>query len=475
MTKMEVDIEVKQSGLDKFVNELQKKFTNMFAKLGGSLGSVGGKGKAGGGALDALVNIGTKAIGMLAVVTVIVGAVKDMVMPILDQIGVMIQLFVLPFAMVLQSLLKPVLKLLIKFIMPLIGPLKSSPGRNKLPEGNQGGVSGFIGGQGTPGQPGAAGGAGGAGGVITTVINPTINAIGDGFQRLGAAFDGLFNTGDMIEDLVIQGMDTIGAFVGEFVRRVSAVWWSMTTAWDWLNKMFADIMKLDFLSALKDLGMVVASIVKAFWEGIMAGLQILFAQLGPVGIFVWNTLIKPLMTLIYEALVGAGTFVWENVIVPLATAMWNALNGAGLALRAKIDEIWQWVQDQLKGGPLNLAAAIFNGFAGIINSAVSKASEMIANLGKGVGETAAKIGNAIGIHDAVVTPAGQVIKTDPADYLFATKNPQNLARGGGGSTFNVTINNPVVDSEARIQQLLDTFERRIEMNIKRGGNYATGI
>lgn len=40
------------------------------------------------------------------------------------------------------------------------------------------------------------------------------------------------------------------------------------------------------------------------------------------------------------------------------------------------------------------------------------------------------------VKDAVVTPSGQVIKTDPADYIFATKNPGSLL---GGSS-NVTVN-----------------------------------
>jgi hypothetical protein len=41
------------------------------------------------------------------------------------------------------------------------------------------------------------------------------------------------------------------------------------------------------------------------------------------------------------------------------------------------------------------------------------------------------------VQDAIITPGGQVIQTDVADYLFATKNPGALAGGGGGS---ITIN-----------------------------------
>ena len=78
------------------------------------------------------------------------------------------------------------------------------------------------------------------------------------------------------------------------------------------------------------------------------------------------------------------------------------------------------------------------------------------------------------VTDAVITPGGKVIHTDPADYLFATKNPGNLARGGGGNTININISSPSFRDDRDLDDLVDKIQRKLEMNLKRGGNYATG-
>ena len=56
------------------------------------------------------------------------------------------------------------------------------------------------------------------------------------------------------------------------------------------------------------------------------------------------------------------------------------------------------------------------------------------------------------VHDAVITPKGDVVTTDPKDYLIATKQPQNLV-GGGNVTVQPIINcNVVNNSSARVRQ-----------------------
>jgi hypothetical protein len=39
--------------------------------------------------------------------------------------------------------------------------------------------------------------------------------------------------------------------------------------------------------------------------------------------------------------------------------------------------------------------------------------------------------------DVVITPGGKVIKTDPADYILATKKPEKIAGGGRAITVNI--------------------------------------
>ena len=46
------------------------------------------------------------------------------------------------------------------------------------------------------------------------------------------------------------------------------------------------------------------------------------------------------------------------------------------------------------------------------------------------------------VNDAVITPKGQVIKTNPSDYLIATKTPQTL----GGTVVQPNISFNVIDN-----------------------------
>ena len=56
------------------------------------------------------------------------------------------------------------------------------------------------------------------------------------------------------------------------------------------------------------------------------------------------------------------------------------------------------------------------------------------------------------VHDAVITPQGDVVTTDPKDYLIATKTPQNLV-GGGSVTVSPVINcNVVNNTSAQVRQ-----------------------
>jgi len=69
------------------------------------------------------------------------------------------------------------------------------------------------------------------------------------------------------------------------------------------------------------------------------------------------------------------------------------------------------------------------------------------------------------VSDAVITPQGQVIQTDPADYLFATKNPGNLARGGNSQpqTINLQVDSKTFMSYVVAPNLgntMNTLSRR---------------
>lgn len=72
------------------------------------------------------------------------------------------------------------------------------------------------------------------------------------------------------------------------------------------------------------------------------------------------------------------------------------------------------------------------------------------------------------VNDAIITKTGQVVKTDPQDYIFAMKQPQRLASsasGGGTYTININAN---VRSDNDIRQIKNELERLIKsFNSKR--------
>jgi hypothetical protein len=84
----------------------------------------------------------------------------------------------------------------------------------------------------------------------------------------------------------------------------------------------------------------------------------------------------------------------------------------------------------------------FDSIMAIINPIIN-AVRSVGSMVGGVVSAASNIGSSmlsvvphLSVHDAIITPGGQVIQTDPADYLFATKNPGSL---GGGGVVNVYI------------------------------------
>ena len=61
------------------------------------------------------------------------------------------------------------------------------------------------------------------------------------------------------------------------------------------------------------------------------------------------------------------------------------------------------------------------------------------------------------VGDAIIRPNGDVIETDPADYLIATKNPSSL---GGSTTIN--INNPSVRQTSDIKLIANEVSRALQ-------------
>lgn len=75
------------------------------------------------------------------------------------------------------------------------------------------------------------------------------------------------------------------------------------------------------------------------------------------------------------------------------------------------------------------------------------------------------------VNDAIITKTGQIVKTDPQDYIFAMKQPQQLvttSSSKGATNYSITINNPIVRNDNDIRQIKNELERLIKsFNSKR--------
>ena len=129
--------------------------------------------------------------------------------------------------------------------------------------------------------------------------------------------------------------------------------------------------------------------------------------------------------------------IWEHLKITFSASV-NILRSFGA-----------WIWDSL----VNVLKSSFSVLKNIGSWIASKIKSMF-----GLGG-----GSSRSVNDAIITPSGQVIQTNPQDYLIATKNPGAL--GGGGS--NITVN---IQGNAD-RNVVDEIVRRIQQELRLRGSY----
>lgn len=120
-----------------------------------------------------------------------------------------------------------------------------------------------------------------------------------------------------------------------------------------------------------------------------------------------------------------------------------------------------------------VATFFTNVFIGVLNS-VEKAIEAIITAVSKIGSVGGAVGSVISnamssvlhVQDAIITPNGQVIQTDPADYLFATKTPGALAGGGGGGNVTVYVTGGTYLDQSGATMIANVLAQQIGRQIK---------
>ena len=196
---------------------------------------------------------------------------------------------------------------------------------------------------------------------------------------------------------------------------------------------------------------------QAFWENLTA-----------VGTFAINLLVGSVITILNTLVPG-----WQTALTAIITA-WNT---AWKSIGDFFTGIWDGIKTSIGTaidyviGKINeliaKASEIAGKVLGPIQSAVSAVGGAASGIGKSIGSAISSVAStgakAVSVHDAVVTPSGQVIHTDPADYLFATKTPDSLR---GGSNIIININGGTYLDSNGARMVADLFAKSIGQQLK---------
>jgi hypothetical protein len=179
---------------------------------------------------------------------------------------------------------------------------------------------------------------------------------------------------------------------------------------------------------------LLAAVIIANWKNLSDDIQAIWTVVVNFFVQAWTTIrntatnaLTALSNLIGSTLSGIQG-IWNTVWTAVSTFFDNIWNGIKTSAEAAIDYIMSKVQ-----GFVSWAQGILGPILGAINAVGSAASVF----GKGVASVVSSAASVLNVHDAIITPGGQVIQTDPADYLFATKTPGSLGGGSGNITINI--------------------------------------
>jgi phage-related protein len=260
--------------------------------------------------------------------------------------------------------------------------------------------------------------------------------------------------------IITGGFIALGIIVTLIILYHTQIWNAITTAWNATVSFFKDTFA-DIESFWKTVWGDISNFFKGWWNDIVAAVKVGIDL--AVGVIVealdvfdptwrqdWQA-IATFLTTTWNIMKTVLSDVW-NWIVKLfsdslgtVSAGWNSVWG-GIA--TFFEGIWGGIKSSLSSALSFLQSAIqsFVSWATGVFAPVLSAVNVIGNVASGlVGAAKSAIGTAISIgasvtnvHDAIITPGGQVIQSDPSDYLIATKTPGSLgSRGGSSITINI--------------------------------------
>lgn len=300
---------------------------------------------------------------------------------------------------------------------------------------------------------------------IGETINKTFNIEGL-FNRIG---DTIGMLADKFANLTpqMQKMILVGAGIAAAIGPLLLILGTLSVALAAISPLVIAITAvtgaLAFVTfkALTDEGNNVVEMLKGVYDRLVAAWQFFTSFFGPI-LDVTRTNLMALWQTIQDQLLPTLQVFWEvhgNNIVAilkvlaglLATTLLLAINGIIAALNIAIN-VFTGLMNIVNlliavfKVPFQAAIALITGDFQTFKDALTDVVDALKGVWDWAVKVYEKVKSVIGlggksskknVDDAVISPSGSVVSTNPQDWLIATKDPKTL--GGGGETYNIYL------------------------------------
>lgn len=253
--------------------------------------------------------------------------------------------------------------------------------------------------------------------------------------------------------VVIEAFDRFANALGRMGEIVSQYLPSWEQFKGWIDSVKTGV--IDFISLTAPL-----------WDVLKSSLNDLFLV---VKFNLWPSIqelfeaLKPLVPI-----VGVALYLAFITFVEVLTAVASILS----TLIGWIASIVKWLTGAMIAA-VDIAKGAWKGFTETL-TAVVDALKSVYEWGKKAYDTAKSAlglksgGKEKKVDDAVISPSGDVVSTNPKDWLIATQNPALLG-GGGGSVFNINLNGDLFTDDQTATRFADSIARGIKTQLNLGG------
>ena len=284
--------------------------------------------------------------------------------------------------------------------------------------------------------------------ILTILFIPLIPILKPVMQLLGSFAKALLPIMTKLSEGIgklLSGEIGLGEFVEEYLLPVITDFGKLllTIGWNILKKAITALAKSFFELGVKIGNWIFQNIIQPVADFITNIIQDAFSAIKDIGLWIWNQIIKPA----FEFFKQIGMNIWNMfkdglmLILQFGQWIWDKIIKPGLDFISNVGEmIWNFIKDGLNFIS-DLGRMIWNFIKDSLGGI----------FGGGRGNDTQRV------EDAIITPGGRVITTNPRDYLIATQNPQNLNTGG---SFNYS---PTIQINGNINNEMDV--RNIAMQI----------